>query len=103
MIKVAKVSEIPASGILPVEVEDQFLIIVHQDGEYFALEDQCSHAAVPLSDGNLEEGAIVCPMHGAKFDIRSGAALTMPAIRPIQSFPVKVEDDDIYIALDEEE
>ena len=64
------------------------------EGELYALEDRCSHDDGPLAEGDWEpdEGVVVCPRHGARFDIRSGRALTLPAFRPVDTFPVRVED-----------
>jgi metal-sulfur cluster biosynthetic enzyme len=66
-------------------------------GEYFCLDDVCTHDGGPLSDGHLDDHAIACPRHGAKFDIRSGKALTMPATVDTASHEVKVEGDDILV------
>ncbi|MBA3330299.1 MAG: Rieske 2Fe-2S domain-containing protein [Actinobacteria bacterium] len=63
-------------------------------GKLYALEDRCSHDDGPLAEGDWEpdEGVVVCPRHGARFDIRSGRALTLPAFQPVDTFPVRVED-----------
>ncbi len=64
------------------------------EGELYALEDRCSHDDGPLAEGDWEpdEGVVVCPRHGARFDIRSGRALTLPAFQPVDTFPVRIED-----------
>ena len=63
-------------------------------GELFALEDRCSHDDGPLAEGDWEpdEAVAICPRHGARFDIRTGRALTLPAYLPVETFPVVVED-----------
>ncbi len=64
------------------------------EGELYALEDRCSHDDGPLAEGDWEpdEGVVICPRHGARFDIRSGRALTLPAFQPVDTFPVRIED-----------
>jgi len=63
-------------------------------GEYFALEDRCSHDDGPLCEGDFDcdEGVAICPRHGANIDIRSGRPLTLPAVQPVETFPVRVVD-----------
>ena len=70
-------------------------------GELYALEDRCSHDDGPLCEGDfdLEEGYAVCPRHGAHIDIRSGRALTLPAVFPVETFPVRVEDGIVKVRL----
>jgi 3-phenylpropionate/trans-cinnamate dioxygenase ferredoxin subunit len=68
--------------------------VYNLDGEYFAIEDRCSHDDGPLCEGefDLETGVVVCPRHGANFDIRTGDALTLPAFLPVSVYPVRVVD-----------
>lgn len=73
------------------------VVLANVDGKICALEDQCSHENLPLSDGELEDGELVCIYHGARFDACSGARKTLPAVMPVRSFPVEVRGDDIYV------
>lgn len=98
-VKVANVADIPDPGYELVETDDYVLVLFHVDGEFFALDDCCTHDDGPLSEGELDDHTIACPRHGAKFDIRNGAALTMPATKPTKSFEVKVENDEVYVKL----
>jgi nitrite reductase/ring-hydroxylating ferredoxin subunit len=67
-------------------------------GEGFhAIDDICSHDKGPLDQGTLEGNRIECPRHGAQFDVTTGRALTLPAVRPIKTYPTRVEDGDIEI------
>ena len=98
-IAVAKTSEIPSSGKLLVEVDDQLVVVFRIDDNYYCLDDVCTHDGGPLSEGPLVDGAIACPRHGAKFDIRTGAALTMPATQATRTHNVKVEGGQVFVRL----
>jgi 3-phenylpropionate/trans-cinnamate dioxygenase ferredoxin subunit len=100
-VPVAKTSEIPDPGSLLVEVGERLVALIHAAGHFYALDDVCTHDGGPLSDGpiDVEDNTIVCPRHGAKFDIRSGAAVTMPATKPTRSHEVKIEGDQILVRL----
>lgn len=100
--RVAKLSEIPDPGRMVVDVDDQLVVLLHVGGEVFAIDDVCTHDGGPLSEGDLDDHTIACPRHGAKFDIRTGAALTMPATRPTKMHQVKVEGDDVFVRINEE-
>jgi 3-phenylpropionate/trans-cinnamate dioxygenase ferredoxin subunit len=99
--RVASVAEVPDPGSLLVEVEDRLVVLIHAAGHFYALDDVCTHDGGPLSEGPLdaEHGTIACPRHGAKFDIRTGAAVTMPATKPTISHEVKVEGDEVFVRL----
>jgi metal-sulfur cluster biosynthetic enzyme/nitrite reductase/ring-hydroxylating ferredoxin subunit len=98
-ISVAKTSELTDSGRLLVEVEDRIVVLLKVGDEYFCIDDVCTHDGGPLSEGRLENHAIACPRHGAKFDIRTGKALTMPATVDTAAHEVKVEGDTILVRL----
>jgi 3-phenylpropionate/trans-cinnamate dioxygenase ferredoxin subunit len=102
-LPVAKVSEIPDPGSMLVEVDDRLVVLIHAAGHFYALDDVCTHDGGPLSDGPLdpEHGTIACPRHGAKFDIKTGAAVTMPATKPTIAHEVKVEGDQVFVRLNE--
>lgn len=99
--RVARLSDIPDPGRMVVEVADQLVVLLRVSGEVFAIDDVCTHDGGPLGEGDLEDHTIACPRHGAKFDIRTGAALTMPATRPTKVHDVKLENDDILVRLSE--
>lgn len=67
------------------------------DGEFYAIDDVCSHDAGPLGEGTLVGGRVICPRHGAAFDPKTGRALTLPAVSDVDSYPVTVEGDDVYV------
>ena len=100
-VAAAATSEIPDPGSLLVEVNQRLLVLIHAAGHYYALDDVCTHDGGPLSDGPIdaEQRSIACPRHGAKFDMSTGAALTMPATKPTVAHEVKVEGDQILVRL----
>lgn len=97
--RVADVSEIPDPGKTLVEVDGEMVALFHVEGRFYALDDVCTHDGGPLADGELRDHKISCPRHGAKFDIRTGAALTMPAVRATRAHDVKVESDGVWVRL----
>ena len=99
--RVADVSELPEPGKLLVEVDGDPVALFHIDGHFHAIDDVCTHDGGPLVDGELVDHTIACPRHGAKFDIRSGAALSMPAIRATRAYDVKLESGGIFLRLRE--
>lgn len=98
-IPVAKVSEIPDPGRKIVEIGDTLVVVVHTAGHFYAIDDVCTHDGGPLGEGELDGFAIVCPRHGARFDVRDGRALTMPATKATVVHEVKVVGDDILVRL----
>lgn len=98
-VAVAKVSQLPDPGKMLVEVDDELIALFHVGGEFFALDDVCTHDGGPLADGELDDHTIACPRHGAKFDIRTGAALTMPATKPTRSHEVKIEGEQVLVRI----
>ncbi|MCY9784583.1 non-heme iron oxygenase ferredoxin subunit [Nocardiopsis sp. EMB25] len=101
-VKVAELAEIPEEGALGIELDDQTpLALVRSEGEVFAVRDVCSHAEVRLSEGEVEDGAIECWLHGSCFDLRSGAPINPPATQPVPTYDVKIDGDDVLVSLDE--
>ncbi len=98
-VKVAMVDEVPMRGLLDIEAAGEKIVLVSTgEGAYYALKDKCSHEDYPLSDGELIDGdRVECQYHGAKFDLASGRAVALPAIRPVKTYEVKVEDGAILV------
>ena len=101
-VAVAKVSDLSDPGRITVELDDRLIVLLRVGGDVFALDDVCTHDGGPLGEGELEDHTIACPQHGAKFDIRNGKALTMPATQPTVAHEVKIVGDDIMVRLNEE-
>ena len=98
-IPAAKLSELDATDRLLVEVDDRIVALFKVGGEIFCIDDVCTHDGGPLSDGKLDDHTIACPRHGAKFDIRTGKALTMPATVDTAAHDVKIEGDTIFVRI----
>lgn len=97
-VRVASTSDCRGEGCLHATAADgKDVVIIRTGGEWFAMEDCCSHQDFPLSDGEVEGGSIECIYHGARFDIRTGKALRLPAIRPVKTYPVEIRDDEVYV------
>ena len=97
-VKVADYQEIPRGGSKLVAVDTVRVALFNLDGVLYALEDVCTHEGGPLVDGTSVDGCQVqCPRHGARFDIRTGAAVRFPAFEPTQSYKVRVEAGDVWI------
>jgi len=101
-IKVAKTNEIPDPGKQVVEVDDRLVVLFHVGGQFYCLDDVCTHDGGPLGEGQLEGTQVACPRHGAWFDIRSGEAISMPATEATASHEVRVVDGDIFVKLIDE-
>ena len=97
---VASVEEVPNGERLFIEIDGEAVVVFNIAGAYFAIADLCSHDDGPLGDGELEqEYDISCPRHGAHFDVRTGKALSLPAVADIPAYPVRVRNGEIEIGL----
>ena len=99
--QVCSEEDIPEGDRLFIELDDEHVVIFHQDGEYYAIADVCTHDNGPLGEGELEGHQVICPRHGARFDITSGEVLTLPAVKGVKSYPVRVVDGMIEIGVEE--
>jgi len=99
--KVASASEIAPGETKAIEVGGASVALYNVDGAFFATNNVCSHDEAYLAEGWLEDDVIICPAHGAEFCVRDGQALSLPATEPVATYPVRVEGDDIYVAVGE--
>ena len=99
---VGPLEELPPGTMKLVDHEPFKVGVYNCEGELHAIEDRCSHDDGPLCLGNWDAEActVVCPRHGASFDLESGRALTLPAYLPVRTFPVRVEDGVVVVELD---
>lgn len=101
-VKVARAADIPDPGKIILEVDERLVVLVHVAGEFFCIDDVCTHDGGPLGEGMLTDHRLTCPRHGAQFDVRSGKALTMPATEDTFAHEVRVIDGEVFVKLNEE-
>lgn len=98
-IKAVAVDSLADPGRELLELDDRVVVLIHVGGQFFCIDDVCTHDGGPLSDGKLDDHTIACPRHGAKFDIRNGKALTMPATEDTAAHQVEVRDGWVWVKL----
>jgi len=96
-LPVAPAADIPPGDYATVELESGFVAVFNVDGEFFAVDDVCTHDGGGLAGGALEDHQVICPRHGARFCLRTGAALTPPAYEPVRSYPTRVTNGMVEI------
>ena len=96
-VDVALADDFPSGERRAVDVEDVTVIVFNLDGNYFAIEDVCTHDYSSLDEGELDGDEIICPRHGARFNIRTGEALTAPAYEAIATFPVRIYNGSVQV------
>lgn len=94
----AAVGEIPAGRVKLVTDGDLRIAVCNVDGQYYAIDDVCTHDGGPLDQGELDGDEIECPRHGARFNVRNGEATLMPAVFGVRTFEVKVEGDQVLVS-----
>ena len=97
---VAQKSAIAPGAMLRVVVDDIPVLLCNVAGELYAVEDICTHDGGALDGGELDGCRVMCPRHGAFFDVTTGKALTLPAVSPLPAYPVTVEGDDVFVDVD---
>jgi 3-phenylpropionate/trans-cinnamate dioxygenase ferredoxin subunit len=97
---VCPLREVTDGSALRVELRDVDVAVVHVGDEVFALEDVCSHAEFPLTEGEINGTTIECALHGSRFDLRTGKPLGPPATQPVRTYPVSVVGGDVYIDME---
>lgn len=100
-VQVATLSDLADPGSQTIDVGDRMVVLIRQGSAVYCIDDVCTHDGGPLGDGTVEGFQIACPRHGALFDIRTGAALTMPATEATNTHEVKLVDDQIWVRLAE--
>lgn len=96
-VSVGTVDEIPPGTHKVVDVNDVLIAVFNVGGQFYAIEDVCTHDGGILTGGTVKDCIITCPRHGATFDIRTGMALTAPAYEPTATFPVRIEDGMVQV------
>ena len=97
-VKVCTVADIADNGMKSFDVDGEPVLVAKVNGEYFSIADTCSHAMAYLSEGELlPDCQVQCPDHGAVFDLRTGEALALPAVSPVEAYKVSVDGDDVFV------
>jgi 3-phenylpropionate/trans-cinnamate dioxygenase ferredoxin subunit len=96
-VKVAKTDEITPGQAKIVDVHGKEIAVFNIDGAYFAIDNMCTHEEASLADGEITGFEVACPLHGAKFDVRSGAVLGPPAYDDVASYPARVSGGDVEV------
>ncbi len=98
-VAVAALDDLPSGERIFIEIDELYMVVFNIAGDIYAIADLCSHDDGPLGDGELDGFEIACPRHGARFDVRSGQALTLPALEAIPAYPVRVQAGTIEVGL----
>lgn len=98
-VRVCSESDLPASGMLRRNINGQAVAVYRVEADYYATAAICTHAEADLTKGRLEGVRVVCPLHGARFDVRSGRVLSPPASRPLRTFATRVADGQVEVEL----
>ncbi len=96
-IAVAKVEDVPVGSVRVVEADGRRIALCNYDGTFYAIDDECTHDRGPLDQGELVGKEIECPRHGARFDVTTGRATRLPAVRPVRAYKVSVVDGSISV------
>jgi 3-phenylpropionate/trans-cinnamate dioxygenase ferredoxin subunit len=96
-VDVAPVTELEPGSYKVVDADDAVIAVFNIEGEFYAIEDVCTHDYAELTGGDVEGHEIICPRHGARFDIKTGEALTPPAYEPVATLPVRVENGVVQV------
>jgi 3-phenylpropionate/trans-cinnamate dioxygenase ferredoxin subunit len=98
-VRVGLASQVPDGRPEVFDVEDRKIAVYRLADGYHAIDDLCTHDGGPLAEGEIDGDVVICPRHGARFNIRTGAALSFPAVTPVDTYPVRVEGEDLLVGL----
>ncbi|MBI4306479.1 MAG: non-heme iron oxygenase ferredoxin subunit [Chloroflexi bacterium] len=101
-VKVARTADVPEGEVRVYRVDDVAIAVCNVDGNFYAIEDVCTHDGSSFEQSVLEGNEIECPRHGARFDVRSGAVRALPAVFPVKSYLTRVSGDDVEVEIDAE-
>ncbi|MEM7193779.1 MAG: Rieske 2Fe-2S domain-containing protein [Pseudomonadota bacterium] len=96
-MNIVATSDLLPGGHMVVDIDDASIVLVNLDGDYFAIENICTHDGSEIGSGCIIDGQIECPRHGARFDVKSGEVTAPPAYESIDVFPVRVVDDVVQV------
>ncbi|MFA7248262.1 MAG: non-heme iron oxygenase ferredoxin subunit [Dehalococcoidia bacterium] len=95
--RVAVASDVPVNEVRVVGCRGRSLALSNVDGEYYAIDNVCTHDGGPLGEGRIRNGRVICPRHGAAFDAKTGRVISLPAVKSVQAYPVTRRGEDLYI------
>ena len=98
-VKTIKSTDIAENSSALFETNTQQIALFNCEGQFYAIDDMCSHAEASLSEGDVYDCKVECPLHGAEFDLKTGDAVTLPATKPVVKYKVNVEDDYIFLEM----
>ena len=99
-VRACAATELSSESAVEVEVDDVDLAVVLSNGCYYAIANECSHASIPLSEGDVGDGEIECYLHGSRFDLKTGRPIGLPATQPVTVYPCRLEGDDVLVDVD---
>ena len=97
---VTRLEDVPEGALKQVSLDDTTIVLANCGGRIFALRDRCSHEEFPLSSGEIMDGQVTCVLHGARFDLATGASRALPAVRPVRTYETRVDGENIQILVD---
>jgi 3-phenylpropionate/trans-cinnamate dioxygenase ferredoxin subunit len=95
------VADVPEGTAVRCIIDGEAVAVVHTEGEFYAIRDECSHAEVPLSEGDIDGTTLECWLHGSRFDLVNGRPIGLPATVPVPVYPVKIDGDDVLVAVND--
>ena len=99
-VRICAIDQIDKGTAIHADIDDEPVAVVRtDDGEVYAIRDVCSHAEVPLSEGEIDGCTLECWLHGSRFDLRTGQPTGLPATEPVPVYPVEIRDEDIYVSM----
>jgi 3-phenylpropionate/trans-cinnamate dioxygenase ferredoxin subunit len=101
-VQIAPIADFPETTGLRLEVGEHRIAMFRVGDDLYAIGDRCSHAEASLAEGEVLDGEVECPRHGAAFELATGVAMTLPATKAVPVYKVDVEDDVVYLTIDEE-
>ncbi len=97
-VKLGTVAEVPDGQVRVFEIEGKRFAVCQSEGHFYAIDDRCTHDNGPLGEGALANGQIECPRHAARFDIKTGKAMCLPAVGAVATFAIDVRGDELWIS-----
>ncbi len=95
--RIAAVADVPAGSVVVVQAGGRSIALCNLAGNFYAVDNLCTHDNGPLGEGTLNNGSVECPRHGARFDVQTGAVKALPAVKPVRTYPVQLDGDEIRV------